>query len=120
MKWSRIYRDPDLPAEPVRLKKTSTANTEMQVTTIIGVLGRRSRALQEARDCSEQLQPRDHSACKPRPRKWAKGYIRIGTLVREFQAYTPRSGIFSRASLKRLVKFAMQMARVSSTICPSS
>jgi len=74
----------------------------------------------EARDCSEQLQPRDHSARKPRPRKWAKGYIRVGTLVRLFQPYTPRSGIFSRASLKRLVKFAMQMARVSSTICPSS
>jgi len=34
--------------------------------------------------------------------------------------YTPMSGIFSRASLKRLVKLAMQIARVSSTICPSS
>jgi hypothetical protein len=30
---------------------------------------------------SEHFQPRDHSACRPRPRKWAKGYIRIGTLV---------------------------------------
>jgi hypothetical protein len=34
--------------------------------------------------------------------------------------YTPRSGIFSRASLKRFVKFAMQITSVSSTICPSS
>jgi len=34
--------------------------------------------------------------------------------------YTPRSGMFSSASLKRLVKFAMQIATVSSTICPSS
>src|ERR1700688_864161 len=45
MQWSRSYRDPDLPAEPIKLKKSSTANTEMQVATIIGVLGRRSRAL---------------------------------------------------------------------------
>jgi hypothetical protein len=81
MLWSRSYRDPDLPAEPIKLKKTSTANTEMQVTTIIGVLGRRSRALLEARNLSEQLQPRDHSARKPRARKWPKGYIHIGTLV---------------------------------------
>src|SRR5882672_189252 len=29
--------------------------------------------------------------------------------------HTPRSGINSRASLKRLLKFAMQIARVSST-----
>jgi hypothetical protein len=82
MQLSRSYRDPDFPAEPIKLKKSSTANTEMQVTTIIGVLGRRSRALLEARNLSEQLRPRDHSACKLRPRKWAKGYIRIGTLVR--------------------------------------
>ena len=34
--------------------------------------------------------------------------------------YPPRSGMFSRASLKRLVKFATQMTSVSSTICPSS
>ena len=34
--------------------------------------------------------------------------------------YTRRSGIFSRASLKRFVKFAMQTAIVSSTISPSS
>jgi hypothetical protein len=82
MQLSRFYREPVLPKEPVKLKKTSTANTEMQVTTIIGVLGHRSRTLLEARDCSEQLQPRDHSARKPRPRKWPKGHIRIGTLVR--------------------------------------
>jgi hypothetical protein len=30
---------------------------------------------------SKLFQPRDHSAWRPRPRKWAKGYIRIGTLV---------------------------------------
>jgi hypothetical protein len=34
--------------------------------------------------------------------------------------YTPTSGIFSRASLNRLVKFAMHTTRVNSTICPSS
>jgi hypothetical protein len=34
--------------------------------------------------------------------------------------YTPRSGMLSSASLKRLVKLAMQIASVSSTICPSS
>ena len=34
--------------------------------------------------------------------------------------HTPRSGINSRASLKRLVKLAMQIARVSSTIWPIS
>ncbi len=38
----------------------------------------------ETRNYEEQLQPRDHSAWKPRPRKWDKGYIRIGTLVRYF------------------------------------
>jgi hypothetical protein len=31
---------------------------------------------------SERFQPRDHSAWSPRPWKWAKGYIRIGTVVR--------------------------------------
>ena len=33
---------------------------------------------------------------------------------------TPRSGMSSVASLNRLVKFAMQIVRVNSTICPSS
>jgi hypothetical protein len=81
LSWS--YRDPDLPPEPIKLRKTSTANTEMQTTTIIGILGRRVQALLQARNDSEQLQPRDHSACNLRPRKWPKGYIRIGTLVRQ-------------------------------------
>ena len=31
---------------PVKLKKTSTANTEMQIAVIIGALGRRAQALQ--------------------------------------------------------------------------
>jgi hypothetical protein len=79
---SRSYRD--LSAGPIKLKKTSTANTEMQTKVIIGVLGRRVRALLEARNYVEQLQPRDHSAWRPRPRKWNEGYIRIGTLVRYF------------------------------------
>lgn len=30
---------------PVKLKKTSTANTEMQIAVIIGALGRRAQAL---------------------------------------------------------------------------
>jgi hypothetical protein len=54
--------------------------------SVAGSTRRRQSALArrrlEARNLSEQLQPRDHSACKLRPRKWAKGYIRIGTLVR--------------------------------------
>jgi hypothetical protein len=43
MLFSRSYRE--WSAGPVKLKKTSTANTEMKVTTIIGFLGRRVRAL---------------------------------------------------------------------------
>jgi hypothetical protein len=35
-------------------------------------------------------------------------------------SHTPRSGIISSASLNRLVKLAMQITMVSSTICPSS
>jgi hypothetical protein len=54
--------------------------------SVAGSTRRRQSALArrrlEARNLSEQLQPRDHSACKLRPRKWAKVYIRIGTLVR--------------------------------------
>ena len=76
---SRSYRGRS--TEPIKLKKTSTTNTEIQAMNIIGVLGRRARALLEARDYSEQLQPRDHSACRPRPGKWAKSYICNGTLV---------------------------------------
>jgi hypothetical protein len=68
---SRSYRDRGLSAGPVKLKKISKANTEMQIAVIIGVLGR-----------SKTFQSRDHSAWKHLPRKWAKGYIRIGTLVR--------------------------------------
>jgi len=55
---------------PAKLKKISTANTEMQTAVIIGLLG-----------CSLQLQPRDHSAAEARPRKWIEGYISIGTRV---------------------------------------
>ena len=47
------------------------ARTEIQIAVTIGLVTR-----------SEQLQPRDHSACTRRPRKWAMGYIRDGTLVR--------------------------------------
>jgi hypothetical protein len=82
MLLSRSYRD--LSVGPFKLKKISRANTEMQTAVIIGVLGRQVWALLEARKSEVQLQPRDHSARKPRPRKWAKGYIRIGTLVRYF------------------------------------
>jgi hypothetical protein len=53
----------------------------MQAMVIIGALDRRVRALLEARKHEEQLQPRDHSAVQARPRKWAEGYIRLGTLV---------------------------------------
>jgi hypothetical protein len=56
---------------PTKLKKISMASTEMQATTILGVLGR-----------SEQLQLLDHSVRSPRARKWDEGYIRTGTLVR--------------------------------------
>jgi hypothetical protein len=49
---------------PTKLKKTSTANTEMQIMVTIGVLG-----------SSGQLRTRDHSAVKTRLRKWAKSYI---------------------------------------------
>jgi hypothetical protein len=73
MLLGRNYRDRS--PGPIKLKKTSTANTEMQTAVIIAVLAH-----------SEEFQPRDHSACKPRPRKWPKGYIRIGTLVRYVQA----------------------------------
>jgi hypothetical protein len=48
MLLSRSYRD--LSVGPIKLKKISTANTEMQAATIIGVLGRRVRALLEARN----------------------------------------------------------------------
>ena len=84
MLLSRSYRD--LSVGPIKLRKISTANTEMHAATIIGVLGRRVRALLEARKLEEQLQPRDHSACKHRPRQWDEGYIRIGTLVRYLQS----------------------------------
>ena len=71
MLWSRSYRDRGLSVGPVKLKKINKANTEMQIAVIIGVLGR-----------SKPFQSRDHSARNPLPLKWAKGYIRIGTLVR--------------------------------------
>ena len=76
---------------PVKLKKTSTANTEIQMAVIMGVPGRRLRALslclahlvkRAAREYEEHSQPRDHSARTPLPCKWTKGYIRRGTLVR--------------------------------------
>ena len=86
------------------------ANTEMQAATIIGVLGGRF----------VQFRPRNHSACRSRPRKWPKGYIRTVLSYGASGTHTPRSGINSAASLKRLVKLAMQMVKVSSTICPSS
>ena len=66
---------------PVKLKKISKANTEMQITVIIAssVVG-----------CGLYLKPANtmnsfnHAIILPggpRPRKWTKGYIRIGTLV---------------------------------------
>jgi hypothetical protein len=61
---SRSYRE-GFPG-PVKLKKTRTANTEIQAMTIIGVLGRQLRATFETRKFYEQLQPRDHSARLPR------------------------------------------------------
>ena len=67
--WSYRCRS----AGPVKLKKISTANTEIQATSIIAVPG-----------SSDLLQPRDHSAFRPRPRKWPKGYICIGTLDSTF------------------------------------
>lgn len=67
-----IYRGGS--AGPAKLKKISTANTEMQTAVIIGLLG-----------CSLQLQPRDHSAAESRPSKWTEGYIRSGTSVQYFR-----------------------------------
>jgi hypothetical protein len=49
MRLNRSYRDRGLSAEPIKHKKISKANTEMQAATTIGVLGHRVRALQEAR-----------------------------------------------------------------------
>jgi hypothetical protein len=58
---------------PAKLKKISTANTEMQTAVTIGLLG-----------CSMLLRLRDHSAAQARPRKWTEGYIRSGTTVQYF------------------------------------
>jgi hypothetical protein len=49
LSWSYRIRS----AGPVKLKKTSKANTEMQIAVIIGALGRRVRALLEARNEEE-------------------------------------------------------------------
>ena len=102
-------------AGPVKLKKTSKANTEMQTTVIIassvlGYLARNSVAL-------------NHAIILPADTVRANGPRVTFVSVLSYRTsgyHTPRSGTLSRASLKRLVKFAMQMVRVSSTICPSS
>ena len=83
-KFKKIAVDPEL-SEPVR--RTCHTQEEQQSKhrdanySNHRVLGRHVRALLEARQYDEHLQPRDHSARRPRPRKWPKGYIRIGTLV---------------------------------------
>lgn len=82
MLLSRSYRE-WFPG-PVKLKKTRTANTEIQAMTIIGVLGLRLRATLESRRYDEQLQPRDHFARTLCARKWNERYILFGTVVRYF------------------------------------
>jgi hypothetical protein len=52
---------------------------------IIGLLGRRVRALPVARNSVVKLHPRDHSARRARPRLWDEGYISLGTVVRYFR-----------------------------------
>ena len=52
---------------------------------IIGLLGRRVRALPEARNNLVKLHPRDHSARSVRPRLWDEGHISRGTVVRYFR-----------------------------------
>jgi hypothetical protein len=94
---------------PLKLKKTSTANTEMQIAVIIGAPGLQNSS--------------NHATILPGSAVRTNGSrVTFGSVLSNgtFGAHTPKSGIFSRASLKRLVKFAMQMAKVSSTICPSS
>ena len=80
MLLSRSYRE-RFPG-PVKLKKTRTANTEIEATTIIGIIG--YGATFENREYDEQLQPRDHSARTLCARKWDQGYILFGTVVRYF------------------------------------
>jgi hypothetical protein len=99
---SRNYRNRS--AGPVKLKKTRKANTEMQTMVIIA---------------SSVLNTSNHAIILPGgparangPRVTFASVLSYGTSG----LHTPRSGIFSRASLKRFVKFAVQMARVSSTI----
>jgi hypothetical protein len=144
-KGSRSYRDRS--GEPVKLKKTTTTQTAIQVTVIMGVLTRS--------ELHASLEPFSVNV-KPTPEvvsdNFNHGIILHGSLahvhgargsfhsvlwychefVREFSrelnkilippnvCQTPKSGIISRASLKRLVKFATQITSVSSTICPSS
>ena len=64
----RSYRGPL--ERPVKLKKRTTTHTEMQTAKIIGI---------PPGFC--QLQPRDHSAIRARPRLWNESHIQIGTLV---------------------------------------
>ena len=107
MLLSRTYRNRSV--GPVKLKKINKANTEMQTTVIIA--------------SSVVLSSSNHAIILPGgparangPRVTFASVLSYGTSG----LHTPRSGMFSRAALKRFVKFAMQMARVSSTICPSS
>jgi len=74
------YRDGGLSTEPIKHRKISTTSTETQAAGITVALGPGRRALLEARNYGQSLQPRDHSAWRARPHKWIKGYICFGTL----------------------------------------
>jgi hypothetical protein len=107
---SRIYRDRS--GGPVRLKKASTTHIEMQIPVIIVVLNPRSSLIASTLKSF---------SIEGAPWYMGLGLHSIGTVVPlGGLRYTPKSGIFSSASLKRLVKFATQTTRVSSTIWPSS
>ncbi len=71
-KVKKTVREPKLP-DPIRRSGQTQENQESEHRdTDYG----NHRVLS-----SECFQPRDHFARRPRPRKWPKGYIRIGTLV---------------------------------------
>jgi len=53
MRLGRSYRDRGLSTEPIKHRKISKANTEMQITVTTGVLDRPLRALLETREHNE-------------------------------------------------------------------
>ena len=101
-----------------KFKKSRTVSTVMQAMAITGVIV-----------CGLYLKPANlmissnHAIILPFDPAGGNG-TRVTfasvLLYSTFGFHTPRSGMIQRASFKRFVKFAMQMASVSSTICPSS